>query len=101
MVNRRILFKLLKRLDQLFGPWVEGACVLFVKGHARIHIFLGVCGAVRLMLPDGLNELFGEAREKVVHALGAERDRGRRIGYNEPLESFRCAGGGIFSCQHT
>jgi len=77
MINHRILFKLFKRLDQLFGPWIDGACVLFVERHARIQIFLGICGAVRLMLPDGLNELFREAREKVVHALGAERDRGR------------------------
>jgi hypothetical protein len=54
-----------------------------------------------LMLPDSLNKLFREAGEEEVHALGAERDRGRRVGDDKPFESLRGAGGGILGCQHT
>jgi len=45
------------------------------------------------MLPDSLNELFREAIEEVLYALGAECDRGRGVGNDKSFESFRSAGG--------
>jgi len=97
MINRPILLKLLERLNQLFRPRIECAYVFFVEHHARVCIFLGVRGALCLMLPDSLNELFREAGEEVVHTLGAERDRGGRVGDDKPFESLRGALGGILA----
>ena len=89
MIDCRILLDFHKRLQQLFWPWIEGTHVLFVEDHARVHIFLGVCGAVCFMLPDGLNELFREAGEEEIRALGKERGGGSGVGDDKPLKSFR------------
>ena len=99
--NPRILLKFLERLKQLFRPWIDCARVFFVEHHTRVHIFLGVSGAFCLMLPDSLHDLFREAREEALYALGTERNRGRGVGDDKPVKSFRVAGGGIFGCQHT
>jgi len=74
---------------------------VFVERYTCVHIFLGVCGAFRLMLPDILNELLGEAGEGTAHALSADRDRGWGVGDDKPFESFMGPGGGILGCQHT
>ena len=100
-MNSWILFDFRKRLGLLFRPRIDGAHVLLEEGHGRIYIFLGLCGAVRLMLPDSLNELFRKAGEEEIHSLGKECDGGRGVGDDKPFESLRYAGGGIFSCQHT
>ena len=73
MINRRILFELLKRCEQLFRPLIDCVCV-FVERYACFRILMGVCSALRLILSGILNELLREAEEEADHALSAECD---------------------------